>query len=90
MLKNAVVDEARTQGKDWREILVMAKNRARWRRFVDALAPLWSKGEDDETRGTCGEIQFNQVGTISKCIFLNHNQKGKIVPYYKTLNCFIK
>ena len=38
--KRSVHNEALEKGMSWGEIMRMARNRIRWRRFVDALCPL--------------------------------------------------
>ena len=38
--KRTVVNEAKAAGKQWLEVKALAKNRIRWRQFVDALCSL--------------------------------------------------
>lgn len=38
--KRTVVEEAKAGGKEWREVTALAKNRTRWKAFVDALCSL--------------------------------------------------
>jgi len=43
MWQRSVHDEALEKGKSWSEVKRMARNRTRWRCFVDALCPLRDK-----------------------------------------------
>jgi hypothetical protein len=38
--RRSVQNEALEKGKSWSEVMRMARDRTRWRRFVDALCPI--------------------------------------------------